>query len=294
VLLAAEGVFNNSYPNPDAWDMFDHPVPFIKLLQQKAGFQRLMPFGAPNANLNSAFEVFSMDSLMAFNPPRAFQLYQRYTDAPPWLFMREAKKIPPDRVLDRANVAFLGIRDAFPDIVRAAQSRGYRLLFDDGYVSLFERHTLPRFFFSTEYRVVATTVALDVIAQAPPREIVLEQSPGFPSTPNGQDSPDVQIQAYRRNSVTLAVNAPRAGLVYASENFFDGWTAIVNGAPTPILPANYAYRAVAIPPGPVRIEFRYWPPGLTLGLMISGVSAGVLPVLVRPKRRTRRLAAPIA
>ena len=93
--------------------------------------------------------------------------------------------------------------------------------------------------------------------------------------------------SYRLNGFTLAVDAPRPGLVYASESVFDGWSATVNGSPAPILPANYAFRAVAVPAGQVRVEFRYWPPGLTLGLVvtsISGLAVGALFLFPRGQR----------
>ena len=106
-----------------------------------------------------------------------------------------------------------------------------------------------------------------------PRELVLEEEPGVPLAPNTSGDPSVRVESARPNSVTLLVDAPRPGLVYASESFFDGWTARVNGVETRILPANYAFRALPVPQGAARIEFRYWPPGLTLGLIITGASA---------------------
>jgi Bacterial membrane protein YfhO len=259
VLVATEGTFNNSYPSPKTWDIFAHPVPYVRILQKAAGMERVMPFGALSANLNSAFEIFSLDSLMTINPPRIYELYRRYTEPPYWLFLRDAKKIPPEPVLDRASIGFLAIRDAFPDLVREAQARGYTVRFNDGYVWLFERPTLPRFFFSSEYKVMRAPSALNAVAVAPSREVLIERPPGFPSTANAPGDPEVRVEAYHRNSLALTVDAPRPGLVYASESFFEGWTARVNGVHVPILPANYAFRAVAVPAGRARIEFHYWP-----------------------------------
>jgi hypothetical protein len=275
--IAVEGVFNNSYPSPSAWNMFEHPVPYMEVLQAEADMERVLGFGAPNPNVNEAFGVFSLGSLMPFNPPRVYDLFWRYTRprtlAPVEIFMREPSQIPPEPVLDRANISFLGVRRDLPDVVKAAETRGYRVRFDDGYVMLFERQTLPRFFFSSEYRVLPAPAALDAVASVPSREIVLEEQPPFAPTPNLPGDPAVRVEAYRRNSVTLTVDAPRTGFLYASESFFDGWTARVNGRAARILPANYAFRAVAVPPGTSRVEFRYWPPGLTAGLALSGGGA---------------------
>ena len=43
----------------------------------------------------------------------------------------------------------------------------------------------------------------------------------------------------------------------------------MNGAPARILPADDLVRAVAIPAGPSRVEFRYRPWGFRLGLWAS-------------------------
>ena len=79
-LAAAEGIYNNTYPSPAAWDIFRHPAPYIRLLQTEAGSSRVFAVGAPYANTNEAFRISTLDSLMAFNPPRMFELYSRYAE----------------------------------------------------------------------------------------------------------------------------------------------------------------------------------------------------------------------
>jgi hypothetical protein len=289
-IVIAEGGFNGWYPRPKAWSIFDHPPQFVRMLQRTNGFDRVLSFNALYANLNSAFEIYSMDSLMGFNPPRAYALYQRYLQPSSFgAFMVEARRIPPETVLDRANIALVGMKSAYVEIVRGARARGYEPVFDDGFVAWFRRPTLPRFFYSSQYRVVSTADALEAIADPQPRAIILEEKPEFDITPNTPDDPAVRVEYYHRNSLALLVDAPRPGLLYAADNLFDGWTAAVNGAPARILPANYAFRAVVVPAGRSRVEFRYWPPGLTAGLWVSGASALLLlcVVLVPGKRPTR-------
>ena len=283
-LLTAEGLYNGWYPNPAAWDMFAHPAAYVQSLQRRGTLDRVFTFGAPNANLNSAYRVFTLDSLMAFNPPRIYRVYQRYAVPPPQVFMRGAERMPPEAVLDRANVAVIGINLAFAPVVAEAMSRGYARAFDDGFIGLFERRTLPRFFFSSDYRVVAENAALDAIAGGDPRQVVLEADPGVAASPNAATDPAVRVEAYRRNSAVVDVDAPRPGLLYASESFFGGWSATVNGTPADILPANFAFRAVAVPAGRSRVVFRYWPPRLTEGLLISLVSLiAAMALVVAPR-----------
>jgi hypothetical protein len=149
-------------------------------------------------------------------------------------------------------------------------------VFDDGFIALFKRPTLPRFMYSSDYLVVPTAAALDAIAAPNAREIVLESHPGFDDAPNDQADLDVRVERLSRNGATVVVDALRPGLLYDSDNFFEGWTATRDGAPVDILPANYAFRAIPVPGGRSRIELRYWPPGLTTGLWISALSALLL------------------
>jgi hypothetical protein len=194
--------------------------------------------------------------------------------------MREATRLPPDGVLDRAAVSIVSVLNTFPDLQQAAADRGYERRFDDGHVSLFRRSTLPRFFFSSDYQIVTRASALEAIANAPPRQLILEDSPGVSASPNGSSDRDVTVVADRRNSTVLVVDADRPGLLYAAESFFEGWTATVNGVPARILPANYAFRAVTVPAGSSVVEFHYRPPGLTVGLQLSGVSGLVVMLLL--------------
>jgi hypothetical protein len=291
-LLAGDLLYLGWYPNPAAWSIFDHPSPYVRALQRTVPNDRVFGYGAPNANLGSAYRVFTMDSLMAFNPSRSYRLYHRYAKPPTAVFMRHPAELPPDVVLDRANVAAVAVNRAFVDIVRAAESRGYERRFDDGYVAIFVRRTLPRFLFTSEYRVVRPDAALDEIANGRATEIVLEQEPGVPPSPNAPGDMPVAIESYRLNSAAVTVDALRPGLLYVSDAFDDGWAALVNGRPAAILAANYAYRAVVLEAGRSRVEFRYRPPGLTAGLAVSAASAIALCCLAfAPALRRRRRAA---
>jgi len=136
---------------------------------------------------------------------------------------------------------------------------------------------------------VPTADALAAIGTAAPREVIVETQPVVARSPNSPGDPEVTVERYGLNHVRLIVDAPRPGLVYASETFFDGWSATVNGAPARILPANYAFRAVEVNAGRTVVEFAYWPPGLTLGLALSltAVAAVLALLLVRRKNPVR-------
>jgi hypothetical protein len=204
--------------------------------------------------------------------------------------MHLASRIPPELVLDRLNASFVGTYTATAVVVNDAEKRGYARRFDNGFTTLLSRDTLPRFFYSSEYRVMPAQDVLDAVATAPRREILLEEDPRVAMAPNAPGDGEVELLSYRFNTIDLAVVAPRPGLVYASEAYFDGWTATVNGSPARILPANYAFRAIAIPAGRARITFTYWPPGLTFGLALSALATILVAVMALwPLGRIRKL-----
>jgi uncharacterized membrane protein YfhO len=89
--------------------------------------------------------------------------------------------------------------------------------------------------------------------------------------------------------VVLEVEAPARGFLFLADQYFPGWSATVNGNPAPILRANHAFRLVEVPPGPVRVEFRYGSRRIWIGAAISGVTLLiVVTVLIATRRRDRQ------
>jgi uncharacterized membrane protein YfhO len=72
--------------------------------------------------------------------------------------------------------------------------------------------------------------------------------------------------------VVLEVVAPEHGFLFLADQYFPGWTATVNGEPSPILVADHAFRLVEVPAGPVTVEFRYRSTWLRFGALVSGVT----------------------
>jgi len=83
--------------------------------------------------------------------------------------------------------------------------------------------------------------------------------------PGGQ----VRITRYDLNQVDMEAETPGPALVRFADLYFPGWTARVDGRLTPILRADYFFRAVLIPAGRHRVEWKYEPRALTEGLWIS-------------------------
>jgi hypothetical protein len=79
--------------------------------------------------------------------------------------------------------------------------------------------------------------------------------------------------------VAYDVETPRATLLVASEKWFPGWVAELDGKEVPIARVNLTLRGVRVPPGSHRVEMRYRPPSFRTGLAVTllgliGVAAG--------------------
>ncbi len=82
--------------------------------------------------------------------------------------------------------------------------------------------------------------------------------------------------------------SPSAGWLVFSEAYDPGWRAWVDGRPTPLLRANLALMALALPPGEHEVRLRYTAPWLWFGLAAWLLGALFWAMLVVRARRSRR------
>jgi len=75
--------------------------------------------------------------------------------------------------------------------------------------------------------------------------------------------------------VTITANMAADGIVVLADSWYPGWDAWVDGEPTSILRADYAFRGVAVPRGRHTIEFRYRPRAFWLGVLLASAAATV-------------------
>ena len=57
-----------------------------------------------------------------------------------------------------------------------------------------------------------------------------------------------------------------------SDVFYPGWTATIDDQPTTLYPANFAFRAVLVPPGEHRVTITFEPITWRLGLAITALT----------------------
>jgi len=139
---------------------------------------------------------------------------------------------------------------------------------------------IPRGYVVGEVRTAASgQEELDALRRLDPRREVILERDLLASGPRQGFTPARLIED-TPNRVVLEVETTHPGYLVLADSWYPGWTATIDGQATAVLPADVAFRAVALPrPGKHRVVFRYFPPGLIVGLAISAATTAILAFL---------------
>lgn len=143
--------------------------------------------------------------------------------------------------------------------------------------SLFERKTaLPRVFVPETVRTLSDkTERLQVLAADefdPLREAIVEGSIPARFERGGRGSARLVVDDPAHVAIDVELQAP--GLVVIGDCWDPGWHAEVDGVESEVVIVDHALRGVFVEGGAHRIEYRYWPRSLTIGLWMAAL-AGV-------------------
>jgi hypothetical protein len=143
-----------------------------------------------------------------------------------------------------------------------------RLAFDAH--TLYRYHGSPgRFFTVGRVRLArddAEALSLLESGLDPAATAVVDEAPA----PPGEGGPGtVQVVSHAPRRVVLAAVRDAPGLLVTTSPHFPGWRATVNGAPAPVLRANYAFLAVPLPAGRSEVVLSYAPASLRWGAAIA-------------------------
>jgi hypothetical protein len=106
-----------------------------------------------------------------------------------------------------------------------------------------------------------------------------DQVKGFQGTPDSTAS--IRLTDYRANHLTYASNTSSDQMAVFSEIYYhSGWNAYIDGKSAPYFRANYILRAMKIPAGQHKIEFKFEPAIYKTGEMISYASSILLLILL--------------
>lgn len=118
------------------------------------------------------------------------------------------------------------------------------------------------------------------------REVLVEQDP----LPAGERQPfaAADIVEYSANRMRLVAELTAPGFLVLTDTYYPGWKADVGGQTLEVVPVNLGFRGVPLPAGRHEVLMTYSPPGLTMGLIISAVSAAWILLLLLPSSMNRK------
>lgn len=86
----------------------------------------------------------------------------------------------------------------------------------------------------------------------------------------------VRLTSYQPNNLCYTVDSKNGGIVVFSEIYYPGWTATVDGTPTPIARVNYILRAITVKPGKHTVVFDFHPSSIRTTEIIAYISLVLL------------------
>ena len=272
-------------------EAFFAPRPFVAALRARVGDDRVLVV----KNWNDRFPVTEMmGSLYGLNvvqdyEPLAPEAYRAFlapldgnVDAPLfWGRFHPPATGPAWRLLDMLAVRWVvvaaGAAWTGDDVPR------FRQVYADAEARIYESvGALPRMWIVPRWRAVADAAsALAAVHDPgfdPRREAVITGA-----VPDVRGEPVAVAAAARivvaaQEHVEIDATTPDPALLVLADLDFPGWRVEVDGAPRPLLRADYLLRAVALPPGAHRVRFVYDPWTLHAGAVVTGATILVLVV----------------
>jgi hypothetical protein len=170
-----------------------------------------------------------------------------------------------------------------------------------GDVKIYENTTvLPRAFLVSGVLFVATDDEALQLMQAPafdPAQTVVLMGDGSRAGQRDREkNPSIplsfppSIVSYSPEQITIDVDAPRDGHLVLTDAYYPGWIATIDGQPVTIERADILFRAVHVPAGQHRVEFRYQPQSFAIG---AAVSIGTIVMLIFGWLILRRRKSPV-
>ena len=143
---------------------------------------------------------------------------------------------------------------------------------------------LPRAYLVPAARVVSDDEALPLLADPsfdPREEVVLPEGAPAAAPPGFRGTSRIETRLPDRLRVDVELTHPAHLVVVESHDA--GWRATVDGVDAPLLRANLAFQAVAVPAGRHQVEMRYRPRSVVIGLIGSALTLAA--ALVAASRR---------
>lgn len=183
----------------------------------------------------------------------------------------------------------LAANEDWQPVARDERPTAYGVVLNKGvcqfppYVVYENRHPLPRAWIVPDAQPLPERDAvLAALKRTDFRKTVLLEGAAdcmVHSSDNTEETGEATILSHRPNEIAVHTRGMNSGYLVLSEVWFPGWTCVIDGTPTPIYRANYAFRAIELPAGEHEVVFRFDPMTFRWGRAVSLVALTCVLVL---------------
>jgi len=200
------------------------------------------------SSVGPLLEIPTADGCDPMAPERVIQLRRSFSPGERWGTCYQVVNTA-SPVIGLANVRYIFSKSPIP-LPAVATIAGFTIYQNS--------HTLPRFFFASQVQPVAglsdAARALHAAGFDPRTAIVEGDVPAGPMAPG-----EVQVVSYTPKQIRLRTRSTADGFLVASEAWYPGWEAAIDGQPARLYPADVAFRGLRVPAGEHKVEMRFVP-----------------------------------
>jgi hypothetical protein len=267
-------------PGPIARALGERDGRYLSWIQPDAAFNKGYLFTRARADwpalLIGRSVLFEVDDVLGYSPIQLarYWRYIRATNDLPVFYNASTMQLPRLEDLRLLGVRYLIGRTEQhlpPGIggTTVATEGGYRLVEVEG--------AQPRASVVTAWEVVADeATALERVLEPgfdPEDVAILEADPQIdPTEPDAPVSTSVTYTQDDPETALVSVDSTVPAIVVLRTAWDEGWTATVDGAPSPVLHADHLLQGVAVTAGSHQIRLVYREPALGRGLLLSGLA----------------------
>ncbi|MBI5620707.1 YfhO family protein [Candidatus Gottesmanbacteria bacterium] len=150
---------------------------------------------------------------------------------------------------------------------------------DDGWTVFENTKVAPRYFLTHRAVLYRTPEEFERLFFSPDFNVsdtvlisIQDQLPLLQSDPTKQ----IKLLRYTPSQVTFETTTKQLQLLYLSDADDGNWRAEIDGISSPVLRANWSFRAVLVPAGTHTIDFLYLPKSFLWAVAISGITLVIL------------------
>jgi hypothetical protein len=217
-------------------------------------------------------EIPTANGCDALAPERVIQLRLSFSPGERWGSCYQVVN-PLSPVLGLANVRYVASKAPLA-LPRVGEYGGF---------TLYENpRVLPRFFFASQLQNAPTLAdaarALHAADFDPAQTAIVEGAPDGGTLSAGE----VKVESYSAKRIDLRTHSAGDGFLVATDTWYPGWEAAIDGQPARLYPTDVAFRGLRVPAGDHRVEMRFAPKILWRSAIVSLLAlAAVLLALVR-------------